>query len=308
MTDPAPTPPPEFPISRAGVVALVGRANVGKSSLLNALLEEKVSIVSPVAQTTRNVIRAILTDPRGQLVFLDTPGIHKSGTDLGRLMNRAARAAAEGVDVVLLVLDSSEPPRQEDEGWMNRLQRAEVPVIAVLNKKDLGLGEAEAYRAAWLKAGGESPKPVEWFEVSATTNEGVVALCDRLLALMPVGPLLFPADVLTDYPRKLNIGDVVREKLFHELREELPHAVTVWIDEVDEAPDGWTVRGSVYVNKPSQKGIVIGDKGRLLRKVKRAAEIELQVMYNVPVSLDLWVKVEPNWNRNFWLLKKFGYA
>ena len=173
---------------------------------------------------------------------------------------------------------------------------------------NLGLGSADAYRAAWLAAGREAPKSGEVFEVSATTNEGVVALCDRLLALMPVGPLLFPADVLTDYPRKLNIGDVVREKLFHELREELPHAVTVWIDEVDEAPEGWTVRGSVYVTKPSQKGIVIGDKGRLLRKVKRAAEIELQVMYNVPVSLDLWVKVEPNCNRNFWLLKKFGYA
>lgn len=305
MSDPLPA---EFPMSHAGVVALVGRANVGKSSLLNALLEEKVSIVSPVAQTTRNVIRAILTEPRGQIVFLDTPGIHKAGTDLGRLMNQKARAASEGVDVVLLVLDASEGLRQEDEGWMSRLQRAEVPVVGVLNKKDAGQGWVAAMKDAWVRAGGETPKAIEWFEVSAVTGDGVPRLREALLDRMPAGPLLFPADVLTDYPRMLNIGDVVREKLFAELREELPHAVTVWVDAVDEGDTEWVAHGAIYVNKPSQKGIVIGDKGRLLRKVRRAAEAELQVMYNRPVKLDLWVKVEPNWNRNYWLLKKFGYA
>lgn len=299
------------PATRAGIVALIGRANVGKSSLLNAILGEKVSIVSPVAQTTRNVIRGILTEPRGQLVFHDTPGVHKAVGDLGRVMNRMARSAAEGADVALLVLDTSRPPREEDLGWMKKLQRESLPVVIALNKMDLGGAHAVELRAAWQEAkpGDAVPRPdPEWVEVSAATGQGIETLVSTLFVRVPEGPLLFPEDVLTDYPRKLAIADVIREKLFAELRDELPHAVAVWIEELDDSSDPWRIRALICVRKHSQKGIVIGEKGRLLRKVRRASEVELQRIYEHPVSLECWVKVEPNWDANFWLLKKFGYV
>ncbi len=297
--------------ARAGIAALVGRANVGKSSLLNALLGEKVSIVSPVAQTTRNLIRGILTEPRGQLVFHDTPGVHKAVGDLGRVMNRLARGAAEGADVALLVLDASQAPRDEDLGWMKRLHRETIPVVAVLNKMDLGGDRAADLRAAWSaqRPADAVPRPDPvWCEVSAATGLGVAALTDLLFAAVPEGPLLFPADVLTDYPRKLAIADAIREKLFAHLRDELPHAVAVWVEEFDDRSEPWRISASVFVQKPSQKGIVIGEKGRLLRRVTRASEAELAALYERPVKLALWVKVQPKWDRNYWLLKKFGYV
>lgn len=292
------------------MVAVVGRANVGKSSLVNALLGEKVSIVSPVAQTTRNMIRGILTEPRGQIVFVDTPGVHKAGSELGKLMNRVARGAVEGVDVVLLVLDGSEPPQLEDEGWMSRLLFADVPVVACLNKSDLGAGREPAYRALWAARAREknvNKEPV-WVSVSAQSGDGLPALLERLHGYMPEGPLLFPADVLTDYPRKLAMSDVIREKLFADLRDEVPHAVAVWIEHLAETPERWDVDVAIYVNKSSQKGIVLGEKGRRLRKAKRRAEAELSEIYGRPVALKMWVKVEKDWSRNFWMLKKLGYV
>lgn len=298
-------------VTKAGIVALIGRANVGKSSLLNAILGEKVSIVSPVAQTTRNVVRGILTEPRGQLVFHDTPGVHKAVGDLGRVMNRMARGAAEGADVALLVLDASQPPRDEDCGWMKRLQRETIPLVIALNKMDITGASAEPFRAAWEAQrpadAVERPAPV-WYEVSATAGQGLEALVAALFSLVPEGPLLFPADVLTDFPRKLAIADVIREKLFGVLREELPHAIAVWVDDLDDQSEPWSVKATIFVQKHSQKGIVIGEKGRLLRKVRRSAETELATWFDKPMNVELWVKVEPKWDRNFWLLKKLGYV
>ena len=293
-------------------MAIVGRANVGKSSLVNAILGEKISIVSPVAQTTRNVIRGILTEPRGQLVFQDTPGVHKAGTDLGRIMNRMARASAEGADLAMLVFDASQPPRQEDEGWIQRVLREDfaVPLVIVLNKTDSAERHDEAFRKLWSDtvASIGRAREADWICTSAANGAGVNELVDLLFQRLPEGPNLFPDDVLTDYPRKLAIADVIREKLFHVLHEELPHAIAVWVEHLDEVEDRWDVKAYIYVNKHSQKGIVIGEKGRLLRKVTRQSEAELKSMYDKTVSLKLWVKVEEDWSRNFWLLKKFGYA
>lgn len=310
MTQPADTPRDGAAL-RCGLVAVVGRANAGKSTLVNAILEEKVSIVSPVAQTTRSLVRGILTEPRGQLVFLDTPGVHKASYDLGRLMNRVARASIEGADVVLLVFDASAPPRPEDEGWVRRLLHEGTPCVAVLNKKDRPKGGGQAYRDLWTRIAAEKnvDRTPTWIALSARTGENVAALVDLLFETVPPGPLLFPEDVLTDYPRKLAIADIVREKYFLVLREELPHALAVGIDTLDENETGaWTAKGSVYVHKNSQKGIVIGHKGRLLRQVRQAAEKELAEIYGRPVALELHVKVEKNWSRNFWILKRLGYA
>lgn len=297
-------------LPHSGIVALIGRANVGKSSLMNRLLGEKVAIVSPVAQTTRNLIRGILSDERGQLVILDTPGVHKASHDLGRIMNRSARLSVEGADIALLVLDGSSRVRDEDEGWLRRLARANTPFAVALNKADLGASCESAYHECWDAIQRElavTSTPA-WFPVSATTGFGVAELADALFALLPAGPPLFPDDVLTDFPRKWTIADLIREKLFALLRDELPHAVAVQTDEIEEDGERWTIRATVLVDRPSQKGIVIGDKGRLLRKVTRQAEAELQAMYEKDITLQLWVKVEPNWARNHWILKQLGYV
>jgi GTPase len=297
---------------KCGMVAVVGSANVGKSTLVNALVGEKVTIVSPVVQTTRNVVRAILTEPRGQLVFMDTPGVHKAQYDLGRLMNRMARQTAVGADAVLLVLDAGRPPREEDEGWMRRLLRpdAEGVLMIALNKSDMERNHAAAYHDLWRdlqQEKGREREPV-WLTLSALQGKGVVELTTLLFETMPAGPHLFPADVLTDYPKKLNMADVIREKYVVRLKDELPHAIAVWIEAVDERDERWTVNGTVYVNRPSQKGIVLGAKGRLLKAVCHEAGLELSEMYERPVTVKLWVKCEADWARNFWMLRKLGYA
>ncbi len=296
---------------KAAMIAVVGRANTGKSTLLNAILGEKVSIVSPVAQTTRNLVRGILTETRGQLVFLDTPGMHKAESDLGKIMNRTARASVEGVDRVLLVLDGSAPPREEDEGWMRKLRRTpDVPVTLLVNKCDLPTPYADAYLQAWRSIMGESAagQAPDLRRISAATGEGLDALVSDLFADAPAGPPLFPEDVLTDFPRKLAIADVVREKYFHLLSQEVPHHLAVWIETLDDSDTPWKASGTIYVQRPGQKGIVIGEKARLIKKVRKQAESDLQEMYGVPIQLELWVKVDKHWARNFWILRQLGYA
>ena len=298
------------PELRTGIVAIVGRTNVGKSTLLNHLIGEKVSIVSDTVQTTRNLVRAILTEPRGQLVFLDTPGIHKAKGDLGKNLNKTARSSVEGVDAILLVIDASKKPQLEDEGWFRRLVRSESPCLIALNKNDVKVNHSAAYQELWdeIQVEKETNKKVTWLSVSALHGEGMPELLDTLFETVPPGPLLFPEDILTDYPRKLNIGDVIREKLFHRLHDELPHAIAVWVESIEEAEKKWTVEATIYVERHSQKGIVIGKKGRLLKTAREEAEKELYEMYGVRFKLKLWVKVEKNWRKNFWMLKKFGYA
>jgi GTP-binding protein Era len=296
--------------TRAGVVAVVGRTNAGKSTLLNALLGEKVSIVSDTVQTTRNIIRAILTEPRGQIVFLDTPGVHKAQGELGKNLNKMARSSVNGADAVLLVLDASSRPWQEDDGWMRRLIKEGTPCLILLNKTDLGTSFVETYKALWQTVAeekGSALAPV-WIEGSALNGAGLPQLTQALFAMVPEGPALFPEEMLTDYPRKLNIGDVIREKLFDRLHDELPHCIAVWVETITEGEKEWQVEADIYVERHSQKGIVIGEKGRLLKSVKHYAEKELAEMYGRPVRLTLWVKVEKDWRKNFWILRKLGYA
>jgi GTP-binding protein Era len=343
MTDTTPStfsafPPPS---RRCAVVGLVGRTNSGKSTLLNQLVGEKISIVSPVVQTTRNTIRGILTEKRGQLVFLDTPGLHKAEGVLGTLMNRMARQASAGVDVLLVVFDGSHHPRLEDDGWMHRALHADQPVVFVLNKNDLSPSREELYRTLWekVKAGTDDVQPDDdehsqshskprtakkdqdiprlphgeptWISLSAVHKETLQPLLDKLFELAPASDdLLFPEDIVTDYPRKLAIADTIREKFFNKLTDELPHEIGVKIESLDDKskPGTWQVSATLYVNKASQKGIVIGPKGRMLKYVRERAEPELSEMFGVKVELELWVKIEPGWMKNFWLLQQMGYA
>ena len=296
--------------NKAGIISIVGRTNVGKSTLVNHLLGEKVSIVSDTVQTTRNMIRAILTEKRGQLVFLDTPGIHKAKGNFGKILNKTARSSVSGVDIILVVFDASKKPSLEDEGWFRRMANEETPCVILLNKSDRLPSRIEEYKALWeeIKTEKESNKELIWMVGSALHGDGMPELLSTLFEQTPKGPALFPDNVLTDYPRKLNIADVVREKLFYRLRDELPHSIAVWIEKIDEQEKKWVVDAMIYVERHSQKGIVIGEKGRQLKWVRQQAEKELFEMYGVRFKLNLWVKVEKNWRKNFWMLKKFGYA
>ncbi|NCD31783.1 MAG: GTPase Era [Spartobacteria bacterium] len=303
-------PPGENSLIRCGIVAIVGRANVGKSTLVNAILEEKISIISSVAQTTRNMVRGVFTDSRGQIVFQDTPGIHKASNELGKIMNKQARESIKGCDIIMQVLDTSIAPRQEDEGWMRRLAFESQPLIFVLNKSDQSNPEyVQALRDTWKNVLEEKgvTRDALWLETSAANRDGIDALVQILFDHLPFGPMLFPEEMLTDFPRKIAIADIIREKLFHELHDEIPYAIGVIVETFDEAPEKWTVQADIYVHRHSQKKIVIGVKGRLLRSVKRKAEREISEAYDIPVKLDLWVKVADHWDQNFWLMKKMGY-
>ncbi|MDD3545925.1 MAG: GTPase Era [Kiritimatiellae bacterium] len=305
------TKPAESSVKNCAVVGIVGRTNSGKSTLLNRIVGEKVSIVSPVAQTTRNTVRGILTEPRGQLVFIDTPGLHKSESALGTLMNRMARQASAGVDILTVVFDGGERPHLEDDGWMRRALYAEQPVIFVLNKNDCNPFYEAAFKDMWTAIQDEKQitREVSWIKTSAIKASGTAELMQQLFALAKPSPdYLFPDDVVTDYPRKLAIADVIREKFLARLREEVPHEMGVKVDHIDESPDKWIVQATVYVNRPSQKGIVIGPKGRTLKYVRHCAEPELSEIFGVKVSLELWVKIEKAWMKNFWLLQQMGYA
>ena len=293
---------------KAAIVGVVGRTNAGKSTLVNALVGEKVSIVSPVEQTTRNTVRGIVSDPRGQLVLVDTPGLHKAVGPLGRLLNGMARASSAGVDILCVVFDASHAPQLEDEGWMARVAR-EKPArcVFVLNQCDKSPVFETMYRDSWTAAGGGSGLIPVWTRVTALTGEGLPSLADVLFEMAEVGPALFDDDIVTDYPRKLAIADVVREKLLSKLFQEVPHEIGVAVKDIAERKDGWEVSVTIYVNKPSQKGMVIGTGGKTLKYARKAAEPELSEMFGVKVRLELWVKVEPHWMKNDRLLAEMGY-
>ena len=315
---------------KAAIVGVVGRTNAGKSTLVNRMVGEKVTIVSPVEQTTRNTIRGIVEEPRGQLVLLDTPGLHKAVGTLGKLLNSMARASSAGTDILLVVFDGAHEPQLEDEGWMRRVanERPEKCVFA-LNKCDRApfyetmfrdlweevLGAGRAAPSAELKCqdlresnapSAKCPSPI-WVRACGVKPGGCDALLDVLYDLAEPGPELFPSDIVTDYPRKLAIADVVREKLIQHLHDEVPHEVGVLVDDLNERNGRWDVAVTIYVNRPSQKGIVIGQRGCNLKAVRTSACPELSDMFGVKVNVELWVKVEPNWMKNNRLLAEMGY-
>jgi len=304
--------------ARSAMVGVVGRTNAGKSTIVNRLVGEKVSIVSPVEQTTRNTIRGIVADARGQLVLLDTPGLHKAVGPLGRLLNGMARASSAGTDILCVVFDAAHEPQLEDEGWMARVAK-ECPekCVFVLNKCDRAPFYETMFRDLWKDVsarpvkGRDASAPVVapvWVKTCGTRPGGCDALMDALFDLAPEGPPLFPEDIVTDYPRKLAIADVVREKLLQRLYAEVPHEIGIVTTDIrEDRKRGWSAAVTIYVNRPSQKGIVIGPGGKLVKAVRQTAEPELADMFGVKVHLELWVKVEPGWMQNSRLLAEMGY-
>ena len=311
-------------MSKVAIVGVVGRTNAGKSTLVNALVGEKVSIVSPVEQTTRNTVRGIVADARGQLVLLDTPGLHKAVGQLGRLLNRMARRSAAGTDVTCVVFDAAEEPQLEDVGWMQRIAK-ECPekVVFVLNKADRKPFYESMYRDAWKESlegargaegadGASAPAPLPvWVKAIASTPGGAKSVGDALFALAEEGEKLFDDDIVTDYPRKLTIADSIREKYLAKLHQELPHELGVVVKKVVEATEKgapvWEVEAELLVNRASQKPIVIGKGATTIKYVRKCSERELSDLFGVKVRMELWVRVEPNWMKNERLLAEMGY-
>ena len=321
-------------MAKVAVVAVVGRTNAGKSTLVNRLVGEKVSIVSPVEQTTRNTVRGIVADPRGQLVLLDTPGLHKAVGTLGTLLNRMARRSAAGTDVTCVVFDAAQEPQLEDIGWMQRIAKEKPEkVVFVLNKADRAPFFEGMYRDAWAEAQAEvkskgvgverndensilhldsTPTPV-WVKSIATTEGGAKAVLDALFDFAEEGEKLFDDDIVTDYPRKLAIADSVREKYLAKMHQEVPHEMGILVKRIKEVEvkggggQRWEVDVEVLVNRASQKPIVIGKGAETVKYVRKCAERELSDIFGIKVAMELWVRVEPNWMKNERLLAEMGY-
>ena len=299
-------------MAKVAVVGIVGRTNAGKSTLVNQLVGEKVSIVSPVEQTTRNTVRGIVADPRGQLVLLDTPGLHKAVGRLGTLLNRMARRSAAGTDILCIVFDAAQEPQLEDIGWMQRVAK-ECPekVVFVLNKADRAPFFETMFRDAWAEARAQVEQPSAcspvWVKCIATTEGGAKSVMDALFDLSEEGEPLFDEDIVTDYPRKLTIADSIREKYLAKLHQELPHELGIIVKKIKEGTNRWDVTVDVLVNRASQKPIVIGRGAETIKYVRHCSERELKDLFGVKVALEMWVKVEPNWMKNEKLLTEMGY-
>jgi GTPase len=289
---------------RTGFVALVGKPNVGKSTLLNALLGQKVAIVSPKPQTTRMPLRGILTRPDAQIIFVDTPGIHDPRTKLGSFMVEQARRAIPDADVVCFVVDITAPPGRLDQRIAALVQRSRAPRLLVLNKVDLpnphGQTHLEAYRAL-------GPWDME-LAVSSLRAEGLETLLDEIVKRLPPGPPHYPEDQLTDQSIREQAAELVREQVLRYTEQEVPHGVAVEIEEWEEKEQAIYIRMTIYAEKDSQKGILIGAGGAMLKRIGSAARRGIEAALGRTVYLDLWVKARPNWRDDPSSLHWLGYS
>ena len=291
-------------MSVSGFVSVVGRPNVGKSTLVNAAVGEKVAITSHRPQTTRNTIRGVLTADDAQLVFVDTPGLHKPRNALGSRLNGLVEASIVDADAVLFVLDATQRIGPGDRRIADRLQETGTPVVVVVNKVDRARNEQVIEQLA--KAG-------EWafdayVPISALRNDGLDRVVAELTMLLPDGPFFFPPEMRTDQPDRFLAAELIREKYLSRLRDELPHSVAVVVDDIDTREDGVVVvPATVYVERESQKGMVIGKGGELAKAVGTEARVDLERLFGAKVFLDLRVRVEKDWQRKDLSLDRLGF-
>lgn len=296
------------PGHKSGFVAVVGRPNVGKSTLVNALVGQKIAIVSPKPQTTRTRIMGILTREDAQVIFVDTPGVHKPRHQLGRAMVETAKNALPDADVVLFVVDVSVLPTAEDRMVADIVrQRSQSPVLLVMNKMDLLPPErvklhTEAY---WALVPGHA----DWFMTIATEGVNLDRLLEAIIRALPEGPRYYPGDQVTDQTEREIAAELVREQILRYTYQEIPYAVAVVVNEFKEREGGAIyIAAEIYVEKESQKGIIIGKHGQMLRQIGMAARQEIERMTGGRVYLDLHVKVRKGWRKDLHDVREFGYA
>lgn len=291
-------------MKKTGFIAIVGRANVGKSTLLNAMLGEKVSIVSKKPQTTRNRIMGILTQGDNQFVFVDTPGMHKPKTTLGTYMVKAINGAVADVDAAILVADASYLPGDIEKKLIEKLRALELPIILVLNKTDLASPAQIAETITAYAALGEYASVIP---LCAMKNDGVAIVLDEAEKLLPEGDFIFDEDALTDQPERQIASEVIREKILRTTDDEIPHGCAVVIEEFKESRDMVKIRAEIYCERESHKRILIGKGGATLKTIGSYAREDLEKFFGVKIYLDLWVRVKENWRDKPSAVYDFGY-
>ncbi|MCP4165749.1 MAG: GTPase Era [Chloroflexi bacterium] len=292
---------------RSGFIAVVGRPNVGKSTLMNAILGQKIAIVSSRPQTTRNRISGVFTQETMQMVFVDTPGIHQPKHKLGEFMVEEALDSIPDADIILWVVDVAKMPRADDERVAAVLRSQDLAVVLAMNKIDLApaaalLKHSEAYRAL-------APAAVSDIAISALKDLGLEALLETLQQQLPLGPRYFPPEQVTDIQERFLAAELIREKVLQNLRQEVPHAVAVDVQAFEERANGKVyIAARIFVERDSQKGILLGKGGSMLKRIGSEARKEIEVELDAPVYLDLHVKVKPRWRRDDAELRRLGYA
>lgn len=297
-----PQAPPEF---KSGFIGIIGRPNVGKSTLMNYLVGQKIAITSPIAQTTRNRLRGILTTPEAQLIFVDTPGIHKPHHQLGEVLVKNAKIAIESVDVVLFVVDGTVACGSGDRYVADLLARSETSVILGINKID----EQPTVTQFIDDSYAELASTHQWqtAKFSAKTGDGLSQLQELLIKDLDCGPMYYPPDLVTDQPERFIMGELIREQILLLTREEVPHSVAIAIDKVEETPSITRVLATINVERDSQKGILIGKGGAMLKAIGSEAREQIQKLIAGKVYLELFVKVQPKWRQSRMTLAELGY-
>jgi len=289
---------------RSGFVAVIGRPNAGKSTLLNHLLGQKVLIMSDKPQTTRNRIQCILTEERGQIIFLDTPGVHKPKHKLGEYMAGAAKDSIREVDIILYVVDTSAAYGPGEEFVLEMIKQSSTPCVLALNKLDL-LTKDQLMQS--IKKYAELADFLAVVPISAKNGENTEELLKVLYNQIPEGPLYYPADEVTDQPERFIMAELIREKVLDLTRDEVPHSIAVIIEEVEEKRSLVKIRAQIIVERDSQKGIIIGQKGQMLKEIGSLARQDIETLLGSKVFLELWVKVKKDWRNRPDSLKEFGY-
>ncbi len=296
----------DTPTTRSGFAALIGRPNVGKSTLMNALIGQKIAAVSSRAQTTRRKIQTVYTDDRGQIVFLDTPGVTRAKNKLGDFMLETSRNAVAEVDLVLWLVEPSTFIGAGEQTILEKLKSTKVPVILAVNKIDTANQEQVEKSIETYK---KEMDFAEIIPISAEKNENLAHLLEVIFRLLPEGPLYFDPDTVTDERMRDIAAELIREQALKHLDKEIPHGIAVLVDRFSERPDGrlTDIDATIVCERESHKGIIIGKKGAMLRTIGTAARKEIEDMLEQQVNLKLFVKVRPNWRDNTMLLKEYGY-
>ncbi len=293
---------------KSGFVSIIGRPNVGKSTMLNQVLGQKIVIATDKAQTTRKRIKGILTNETGQIVFVDTPGIHKPINKFGEFLLDEAKVSVPDSDLVLFLVDASEPAGKGDK-WIieNVISKTNVPVILVMNKLDKISNQDkitenyESYQKLF-------EKEIPVIKISAKTGKNKSKLVDMIMEYLPEGELLYPEDIVTEESMRQIVEEIVREKILLNTKEEIPHSVAIKVDKYEETPDIDRIYAIIYCEHKSQKGILIGKGGSLLKKIGTEARLDLENIVEKKVFLSLQVKIEKDWRKNDKVLKNLGYV
>ena len=289
---------------KSGFVAILGHPNVGKSTILNGIINKKISIVTDKSQTTRNVIKGIYRDNDSQVIFIDTPGIHKPHAKLGIEMNNMAYSSAHEADVNILVVDASKPFSESDEFLLSHLDINNAPLIIVFNKIDLiRITEAEKLKGIYREKLPQS----HFIDTVASERFNLGELIDLVKKLLPEGPEYYPGSEVTDKDEVFQIKEIIREKVLKTLRDEVPHSIAIYVNSIDWEEDPLHIHASIIVEKDSQKGIVIGANGKRIKEIGLKARKDIERLLNKHVYLELFVKVQNDWRNNDELLETYGY-